>query len=368
MTIKAGYSLASNSAPAARELSEKLMGEAARLVIFFASSTIDPHALSASMAESFGPAAVIGCTTAGEISSGTMLKNSVVAMAFDEDSLEDLAVGVVDDLTSKDTITRGIRRLEESYGQRMIDLDVTKHVGIVLVDGLSRAEERLMETIGDLTNITVIGGSAADDLQFKSTHVFSDGKAYCGAAVLAILKPKAGFDILKTQSFRDTGRLLKATQVSEAERMVLQFNGEPAAHAYAKALGVSVEEAESKYMSNPIGLMLGDEPYVRSPQHCKGEAMVFYCNVKSGMELHLLESTDIIQDTRIAFENKKRELGAPSGVINFHCILRTLELEQRGQTEEYGKIFEGIPTIGFSTYGEQYIGHINQTSTMLLFK
>ena len=40
-------------------------------------------------------------------------------------------------------------------------------------------------------------------------------------------------------------------------------------------LGVSVEEAGTRWMSNPIGLMLGDEPYVRSPQQCKGESMVF---------------------------------------------------------------------------------------------
>ena len=60
-------------------------------------------------------------------------------------------------------------------------------------------------------------------------------------------------------------------------------------------------------------------------------------------------------------------MGSISALINFHCILRTLELEQKGLMAEYGKIFS-IPTIGFSTYGEEYIGHINQTSTMLAFE
>ncbi len=61
-------------------------------------------------------------------------------------------------------------------------------------------------------------------------------------------------------------------------------------------------------------------------------------------------------------------MGQISGIIDFHCILGTLELRQKGQTDAYGQIFAAIPAIGFSTYGEEYIGNINQTSTMLVFK
>ena len=94
----------------------------------------------------------------------------------------------------------------------------------------------------------------------------------------------------------------------------------------------------------------------------------FYCNVKEGMRLSVLKSTDIVSDTRNAVETKRKEVGNIRGIINFHCILRTLELENNGQAAEYGEIFSDIPTIGFSTYGEQCIGHVNQTSTMLVFK
>lgn len=55
-------------------------------------------------------------------------------------------------------------------------------------------------------------------------------------------------------------------------------------------------------------------------------------------------------------------------LINFNCILRTLEMESKGLTQQYGELFTDIPTVGFSTYGEAYIGHVNQTATMLVLK
>ena len=57
----------------------------------------------------------------------------------------------------------------------------------------------------------------------------------------------------------------------------------------------------------------------------------------------------------------------PEGNVNFHCIPRTLELQNKNQTEAYGQLFTDIPTIGFSTYGEEFIQQNNQTSTMLVF-
>jgi hypothetical protein len=54
------------------------------------------------------------------------------------------------------------------------------------------------------------------------------------------------------------------------------------------------------------------------------------------------------------------------GGAALQCILRTLQLRQEKRCEQYGEIFAGIPMAGFSTYGEAYLGHLNQTSTMLV--
>jgi len=368
MNIKTSYSTKDNVNDAVQDIKEQFTDIDPRMIIYFASSVFDQYNLSQQLQNAFNSAAVFGCSTAGEIVSGKMLKRSIVAMAFSSDAIEDVKVEIVENIKEGNNVEASFTAFGEYYGISMAEMDFRKYVGIILVDGLSGAEERLMDRLGDLTNVTFVGGSAGDDLKFEKTFVFAGNKAYTNAAILALIKPRIGFDIIKSQSFCSTDKTFVATKVNEADREVIEFNNRPASTIYAEAVGTSVDDAPNKFMSHPVGLMIEGEPYVRSPQQIKGDKMVFYCNVLEGMELSLLNSTDIVKDTKKAIDDKKKELGNISAIINFHCILRTLELENKGITEAYGKLFTDIPTIGFSTYGEEYIGHINQTSTMLVFK
>ena len=366
--IATAFSVKNNADAVADDLKRQLSGPPIKLLIYFASPQCDPKALSGAMQKAFEGASVFGCTTAGEIVTGKMLKGSVVAMAMGSDTIADAAIAIVDRISSEDRVAQAFVQFAQYYGTPMISMDPQKYVGIVLIDGLRGAEEKIMDSMGDLTNVTFIGASAGDDRKFRLTHVFANGKAYTDAAVLVLLKPAVKFDFLKAQNFCSTGKKLVPTSVDEAKRTVHEFNGKPAVQAYAEALSVDMDKITDRFRTNPLGLMIGKEPYVRSPQQVRNNSMVFYCNVKNGMELEVLQSTDIVSDTLRALDAKKAELKNISGIINFHCVLRTLELDAKGQTEAYGKIFADIPTIGFSTYGEEYIGHINQTSTMLLFR
>lgn len=341
--------------------------DTARFVIFFATSTLNSSLVGEGIKSIFPEADVAGCTTAGELVSGHMLKNSIVAMVFDQEAVENAAVGVVENLKEGVSVDSTFASFEEKFGA-LKDADLKRTVGIVMIDGLSGAEEKVMEKIGDRTNITFVGGAAGDDAKFKTTYVFANGKTYTDAAVLVLLKLKNEFEVVKTQSFRDSGKSLIATKVDEANREVIEFNGKPAAMEYAEKLDTSTEVVAREFMSHPVGLMIGAEPYVRSPQQVVGDKIKFYCNVKEGANLSVLDATDIVEETESVLTRKVAELGHVPAMLNFHCILRTLELEKKNQTEAYGKIFSNIPMVGFSTYGEEYIGHINQTSTMLFFK
>ncbi|TQD25657.1 FIST signal transduction protein [Methanolobus vulcani] len=339
-----------------------------RMVLFFASSNYESEKISAEMKATFPSSDIIGCSTAGEITSGEMLKNSVVAMAFNSDVLNNVKIEIVEGISDGVDISDAMNSFESFYGKKMTEMDYKKYLGMVLIDGLTCAEESLMENIGNKTNVFFVGGSAGDDLKFEATHVCANGKSYSDAAVLALMDVKSGFDIIKTQSFKVLDKVLVATKVNESSREILEFNNEPAAVAYAKALDVPVDELSSHFMSNPLGLMIDDEPYVRSPQAVEGSSVKFYCSILEGMELSLLESANIIEETANALQQKVEEFGEISGLVNFNCILRTLNLESDGKSKEYAEIFNDIPTTGFSTYGEQYLGHINQTATMIIFK
>jgi hypothetical protein len=246
-------------------------------------------------------------------------------------------------------------------------MDPQAFVGLVLQDGMSGAEESVMARLSGATNLPFVGGSAGDDLAFERTNVYVGAEGGSGRAALASIKPAGGYRILKTQSFRVLDQVLEVTECEPETRTIVSFNDKPAAEAYAEALGVSVSKLADEFGTHPLGLVVeGGEPFVRSPREIQDGKVAFYCQVLPGMKLHVLEATEIVEQTKADLAEALSELGSCSGVINFHCILRTLELEARGACEAYGKVFADVPMVGFSTYGESYVGHINQTSTMVL--
>ena len=290
-----------------------------KFIIYFSSSKYDPEIVSKKFAEAFPNAETFGCTTSGEIISGAMYKESIVAMAFEEDKVKNLKIEVIENLSKGVNLESTVSSFDNSFGD-FRNLDEEKYYGLVLVDGLSGAEEKLMDSLGAKTNINIVGASAGDDLKFESTHVMYNGKAYSDAAILAVIESGVKFDFIKTQSFTSTDKTLIPTKVNHETREVLEFNNKPAAEAYSEALGVTVEEVSNLFMKHPVGLMVGDEPYVRSPQMLSDNgAIKFYCNVSEGMELKILESTNIVEDTKKIIDAKCNGEDKISGIINFNC-------------------------------------------------
>lgn len=338
----------------ATELAANLPGKPT-FVLYFHSTRFDAGAVASLLSRTFRGVPLLGCSTAGEIATGAMLDGGLVVAAFETDEIPKAEVVAIADVNVKEALAKLTGAFETT--------DFSTHVGLILMDGMSGKEEGVLESLGDCTDLTFVGGSAGDDLKFAKTDVYANGQKATGAGAIALLHVPAGFDLIKTQSFCTTGKTLTPTRVDSATRAVLEFDGQPAAQAYAAAVGAtSADAATGAFMTSPLGLMAGDEPFVRSPQRFDGEKLHFYCGVREGVELAVLKGTDIVADTRAELAKYNFR-----SLVVFNCILRTLDLKAQAKTEAYGKLFTR-PTIGFSTYGEAYIGHINQTATILALR
>ena len=361
-----------NTAAAVLSIKEQLSGIDAGMVLFFSSPSYSPMSVGRIMSEVFADARTIGCTTAGEMALGKMGQNAIVAMAWSKEALKDLKIEILENVKEdvSAAVDKAFKSFEQSTGTPMRQLDPAQYVGMVLVDGLSGCEEKLNDRLGTLTNIVFVGGSAGDNFKFENTWLFVDGKAYTDAAILLLMQPANGYTILKTQSFEVTGKMLTATKVDEARRTIIEFDGKPAAEAYAETLGITLEKLDVTLGEHPVALVYDENNFfVRSPMKLDGTAIVFYCSVKEKQKMTVLKSGDIVATTRKDLDKVISDCGGKiQAVVDFNCCLRTSELNRKNQLKDYADIFADVPAIGFATYGESYIGHINQTSTMLILK
>jgi hypothetical protein len=177
------------------------------------------------------------------------------------------------------------------------------------------------------------------------------------------------FRVVKTCSFRPAGKALRITKADVATRTVLQFDGRPAMEAYADALGVEVSALTGAWASHPVGLMIDGEPWIRSPQGpTAGGGIKFYAQILEGMDVEVMTATDLDGDTAAAIALAKSDLGGHAGgAVLFNCILRRLEMDAAGSADAFVSSLGGVPAAGFHTYGETWLGHVNQTLTGVVF-
>ncbi|PGK51448.1 hypothetical protein CN918_27025 [Priestia megaterium] len=367
MSVKVVFSTKKDESSAVKDINEQLHGYNSKLIVYFVSCFFDIQRVAHLMEHQFPTSEVVGCSSGDEMVTGKQLTHSFVAMAFDESIVEDVKVEFVRDLKINvgPGVEEAFKGFESYYGTPANELSYKDYVGLVLVDGNTHVEEAFIEKISGITNVLFVGGSSSDDWKFGPTVVCAKGEALENAAAMVLVKPKVGFEIVKTQSLKTLGKKMVATKVDLEERAVLEFDGRPAVEVYAEHVGVPVEEANKQYSKHPLGIVADSEIFVRSPyQAMKNGGMKLASSILEGMEVELLEATNIVEETKEVLEHIEN----PLALVQFNCALRAMELAQTGQMNEYINLFSSIPNIGFTCYGEFYLGHMNQTSTMLIFK
>lgn len=366
------YSTAPDTAAAVAEVVEALGDAPSDVVVFFASPALDTDVIAGSLVDRFGTASVIGCTTAGEFTQERTGSGGVSVVALPEGVVRRAAGALVDlggDVAA--AVREAVRDIESQLDVRLRELDPTRYVGLILIDGLHGDEELVNETLGDLAPLlSFVGGSAGDDLKFAETKVYYGATGSTRGAVLLLLDLAVPFTIVKTCSFVPAGRTFLITEADVPQRIVWQFDGRPAAEVYAEATGHTVDDLDSDvFMSHPVGLMDDGQPWIRSPQQVvDGRGIKFYCQILPDMEVELMSSTRMVQDTAAAMREAVEKIGGKAcGAVMFNCILRRLEMDANRWHQDFVDALSGVSCAGFHTYGESWLGHINQTLTAVVF-
>ena len=267
--------------------------EQVAVIVFFCSPAHDGLRLSAGLKASFPSSLVVGCTTAGEFSQRGAGQGGVAALALGRGlvskaaaSLVELPRGGSDDALAQ-ALSRAGDELAAGLGARTLaEVDPARHVGLVLLDGLSEREEAINFGLGSLCPmLPFVGGSASDDLLFKETRLFVGDRTTDAGCALLVLQTTRAFQVVRTTSFQATGAPMVVTSADPARRLVLTLDGKPAAQVYAERLGTTSDQLRKHFRAHPLGQVIGDQVWTRSPRQALPDGSLrFYCQVPEGCD------------------------------------------------------------------------------------
>lgn len=350
-----------DEAKAVAALHEQLEPQGGGCALIFASSRYDLRRLGHELDAQF-KVPVYGCTGAGLFGPGGMQRGGLVGV-----NLAGPGLRVEGHLVAPlDRCQEMVRDVAETFHRRLESLPAELNAAVVLlVDGLSRAEERLSSALyQSLGDVPIIGGSAGDDLRFERTHILYEGRFVSDAALLMLVTSPAPLVPIRAQHYRATNRKVVVTESRPDARILSELQGEPAAQAYAELIGVPVEELTPNVFSkNPLMLQIGGEYYVRSVQKVNADgSLSLYCSVEDGLVLAIGQAGDPLEELEQVLSAAAAKGGKPGPMLGFDCVLRRLAYEQDRVDRGVSELLRRHQVVGFNSYGEQCNSlHMNQT-------
>lgn len=332
-------------------------------VVYFATPQTDFPVLAAAIQDAFG-CPTIGCTTAGEISSEFGHERGTIQAASLASGSLRLHTHLLrgDEPTDPGKVRRAAEGLVASRS-----MPGSGAFALVMADGLSMSEERLVGGLSaSMGAVPLVGGSAGDDLAFERTSVACLGEAVTRGAALALVETDHPFRTFHAHHFQATEERLVITDADPARRRVYEINGLPAAQGYAAAVGLRVDQlTPSVFSGHPVMLMIGGSYFIRSIQRVNDDgSLTFFCAIDHGLVLRVADGRGLVESLTAQMARVREQVPDPCLTIGFDCVLRRLEVLDRGLHAPVAMCLRGANLVGFSTYGEQFNGlHVNQTLT-----
>jgi hypothetical protein len=340
---------------------QALTGDDPKLLVVFCGQSYDLAELLAGIKEVAGDTPLIGCSTAGEISTAGPGDAGVVVTALGGPGFE-IATAASDAAGG---------RLREAGAEVAACLDRVPEkqhrVLLLLTDGLVGDQAEIVRGAYRVAGagVPLVGGCAGDDLQMQATAQLHGGQVLRNAVVAAAIASDAPLGIGVRHGWRRVGSPMLVTR-SEGNR-VFMLDDAPALDVYLDRLGAPAfarndpQGFVSFALTHPLGLsrrsgeevrfVAGadfDERSLLSVAHVPQGGLTWFMD---GDDASVLEATDAAcRDALAALDTHP-----PLGLVAFDCIARRGVLGEPGLRAEVDRIASfagGAPVAGFYTYGE----------------
>ncbi len=352
---------------AARQALEEIGGGEPDLAFCFASARFDHLPLIRGIRSVIHDAPILGCTTAGEITSlGPDTKSAVVLLLkFSDSSSCQASLG----------LGRNMSRNPRVAGQEVARDAVlanrhsgSRHAFLMFPDGLKGNGAEVIRGIQEVlgTSFPIVGGSAADDFMFENTFQYFDDKVFEDSVCGALFSGDMRIGIGARHGWYPLGKPRVVTEA--AHNVIRKLDGKPAVRIYEDYFGRRVADMQHELMARmsvmyPLGMSIPEEEecIVRNALRVDNDgALICAGEVPEGSEIRVMMGS---KETAMKAAKKAATLAleglgdfTPELVFVFDSVSRE-RLFGRQASEEIDlvkNIFgNNVPIAGFYTYGEQ---------------
>lgn len=397
--VATGIDASKGSADSARKALDqafkKIHGAEPGVIFLHASSRYDYDQVLKAASEASGSAPLVGCSTAG---------------LFTENRVEPSGVGVgiisSRNMVFQTAMASGLRTDPEGVVRKLArsipPVAPGRHLtAILFADGLSGAGEelalyasRIFEKYAGVP-VTLLGGFAGDDMQFRETRVFHGSSHSTDSVAVCFITSEKPFH--SGVRHGHTPMSGAHTVTSANGNRVIEVDGRPAWQVWRAETDYAIEQLRSRYPSSgeenlaklvmgnfELGLTTEDGGYkIRFPMAVNPDgSMMFTCSIPPGSVFRIMDGSDTdaqIEASRLAAVAALESAGEKqddsfAGMLVFECGIRMALLDRNFSRaiEAYRHTVPGVPVLGWETYGEirmtpgSYSGFHNTTTVVAL--
>jgi hypothetical protein len=348
--------------PGTRAAAKALVHDDPRLVIVFCSQSHELGPLLAQINARSGHVPLIGCTTAGEITTSGHAGASIVVAALGGE-------GFVIDTAAATEVSKDLRGAGASAARCLPSpADHPYRSLLMLTDGLAGDQQEIVRgayaVLG--AGVPVVGGCAGADVTMARSFQLHGDRILTNAIVAAGIASDAPLGIGVRHGWRPVGEAMLVTS-SHANR-VSTIDERPALDVYLERLHVrepwsmNEERLAELALTHPLGLgCQNGEGQVRFISGADFTARSLSCmaEVPQGALLWVMhgDADSVLRATEAACTASLASLRGhpPLGVLAFDCVGRRRVLGEEGIKTEVDRLTasaDGAPIAGFYTYGE----------------